>query len=52
MKIGIILDSVKVPWFINDLIDWINKSKFKFRSIAYTKCQNKVYFQRWYIKNN
>ncbi len=26
MKIGIILDSTKVSWYINDLIHWINKS--------------------------
>jgi len=26
MKIGIILDSTKVSWYINDLIEWINKS--------------------------
>ena len=25
MKIGIILDSTKVSWYINDLIDWIKK---------------------------
>ena len=26
MKIGIILDSTKVSWYINDLIDWIKKN--------------------------
>ena len=26
MKIGIILDSIKVSWYINDLIDWIKKN--------------------------
>ncbi len=26
MKIGIILDSTKVSWYINDLIEWINKN--------------------------
>ena len=26
MKIGIILDSLKVPWYINDLVDWIKKN--------------------------
>ena len=25
MKIGIILDSLKVPWYIYDLVDWIKK---------------------------
>ena len=24
MKIGIILDSTKVSWYINDLVEWIN----------------------------
>ena len=26
MKIGIILDSTKVSWYINDLINWIKKN--------------------------
>ena len=25
MKIGIILDSTKVSWYLNDLIEWIKK---------------------------
>ena len=26
MKIGIILDSTNVQWYINDLVNWINKN--------------------------
>ena len=25
MKIGIILDSTKVSWYLNDLVEWIKK---------------------------
>ena len=53
MKIGIILDSTKVSWYLNDLVEWIKKNpslNLEVLLIQNTKNEKKSLFNENFFK--